>query len=94
VISNDNLEQILNQLNHLDAKFEDLRRDLMASFVLKQVFDVAMAARDEQVKDLKYQFEQHRQNEMGKWQRYTLITGGALGIVTSILTLLHSYVHL
>jgi hypothetical protein len=84
-------EQILQQLNRLDVKFDELRRELMASFVLKQVFDAVMEARDKELSDLKQDYEEHKQNDMGKLQRNVLIGAGLLGAITSLINILHYF---
>lgn len=88
--SND-ISQLVSRFDRLDNKFDDLRKELMASFVLKQVFDTVLAARDKEFDELKKDFDAHKQAEMGKFQRNLLILGGILGLISAFLNLLQHF---
>jgi hypothetical protein len=85
------LDQLINRFDRLDSKFEELRRELMASFVLKQVFDIAMEARDKEMEELKAELHRFKEHQMGALQRWVAIGGGLLGIISSAIYLLHTY---
>lgn len=78
-------DQLLARFDRLDNKFEELRRELMASFVLKQVFDMALEARDKAFDELKKEFDTQKQNEMNRTQRLVAVVGGVLGLVSTVL---------
>jgi 3-dehydroquinate synthetase len=82
-------DDLVARFDKLDSKFDELRRELMASFVLKQVFDIAMEARDKEVAELKKEFDAQKQNEMGRTQRLVAIGGGVLGSISTILYIFH-----
>lgn len=86
-----NEDQILLRFDRLDDKLDDFRRELMASFVLKQVFDAAIEARDKELKELKEALKEHEQQEMTRFSRWLTVCGGLLGIVSSILYLISTY---
>jgi hypothetical protein len=88
---NNDFSQLVTRFDRLDTKFDELRKELMASFVLKQVFDMALEARDKNFDELKKDFDDHKQAEMGKFQKYLLIFGGILGIISTAITLLQHF---
>lgn len=85
------IEDVLNaRFDKLDDKFESMRRELLASFVLKAVFEVELQVRAKEFTDLKKDFEEHAALELGKTQRLLILWGSAAGGISTGLYILHS----
>ena len=95
------IETILTRLDRADDKrdiyqqevrkqFDELRAWMMTAFVLKAVFEAELKTRDMSIESLQKSLDEHVTNEMTKPQRFIAISGGALGIVTALISIIEA----
>lgn len=95
------IETILTRLDRADDKrdtyqqeirkqLDDLRAWMMTAFVLKAVFEAELTTRDMSIKNLQKELDEHIQNEMSKPQRMIAVSGGVLGIITALISIVEA----
>lgn len=84
----DDTGRILDQINQLSGKLDDMRKEFTETFVSQQVFDLQIAYLKDEIKDNKATVESMKERELNKGQRFALYVSGMSGLVAVLVTVL------